>query len=212
MAEQKKEPGRPGRKSKLSDREKRFAEEYLIDLNATQAAIRAGYAKSGAEKMGYDLLRRPRVAELIAQGKEARSERTKIDADWLLQRLADEADADLKDLYGEDGNLKPVHEWPVAWRKGLVAGIEVEELWEGRGEERQQIGVLRKVKIADRAKRLELIGRHVDVQAFKERVEHDTTPPMRKLFEQIAGRSIAPRDSDTPAVDRPQAIGPREEG
>jgi phage terminase small subunit len=71
----------------------------------------------------------------------------------------------------DNGGLKPVHAWPLIWRKGLVAGVEVEDLWEGRGESREHIGRLHKVKLSDRIKRLELIGKHIDVQAFKEKIE-----------------------------------------
>jgi phage terminase small subunit len=69
------------------------------------------------------------------------------------------------DLYTEDGRIKPVKDWPLIWRQGLVAGLEVETIGEGAGH-------LTKIKLSDRIKRLELIGKHIDVQAFKEKVEH----------------------------------------
>lgn len=156
----------------MTPKQQRFIEEYLIDLNATQAAIRAGYAESGARTEGARLLADADIAAAIVEAKSDRSKRTGIDAAWLLTRLADEAEADLNDLMDNDGKLKPVHEWPLIWRKGLVAGIEVEELWEGRGESREKIGMLHKVKLSDRVKRLELIGKHIDVQAFREQVQH----------------------------------------
>lgn len=156
----------------LTPKQARFVEEFLVDLNATQAAVRAGYSAKTAKQSAHQLMLRDDVAEAVAAAQEARSKRTAVDADWVLKRLADAADADLADLYDDAGNLRPVHEWPIAWRRGLVAGIEVEELFEGRGEDREHIGRVRKVKIADRTKHLELIGKHVDVQAFKEKVEH----------------------------------------
>ncbi|MCF3934334.1 terminase small subunit [Acuticoccus sp. M5D2P5] len=154
--------------TKLTDKQARFVEEYLIDLNATQAAIRAGYSPKTATAAGSKNLALPKIAAAIMEAKEARSERTKVDADWLLKRLAEEAEADLADLYAEDGALRPVRDWPKVWRKGLVAGIDVEEI----REEGVVIGLVRKVKLSDRVKRLELIGKHVDVQAFREQVEH----------------------------------------
>lgn len=156
----------------MTPKQQRFVEEYLIDLNATQAAIRAGYAESGARTEGARLLANADIADAIAALKAERSESTRIDAAWLLARLAEEVDADLADLMEEDGRLKKVHDWPLIWRKGLVAGLEVEELFEGRGESREQIGRLHKVKLSDRVKRIELIGKHIDVQAFKDKVEH----------------------------------------
>jgi phage terminase small subunit len=156
----------------LSPLQKRFVDEYLIDLNATQAAIRAGYSAKTAPQQGPRLLTLPQVAVAIREGQVARSERTKVDADWLLLRLAEEAEADLADLYTDANTLKPVHEWPVIWRKGLVAGVEINELYEGIGESRTRIGDVSKLKLSDRIKRLELIGKHVGVQAFKDQVEH----------------------------------------
>lgn len=154
----------------LTPKQQRFVEEYLLDANQTQAAIRAGYSPRTAEQQGYRLLRNVGVAAAIEAAQALRSERTKIDADWVLTRLAEEADADLADLYDKDMNLKPVHEWPEIWRKGLVAGVDVEELFEGRGDDRERIGTVRKLKLSDRIRRIELIGKHVNVQAFREQV------------------------------------------
>jgi phage terminase small subunit len=149
----------------LTAKQQRFVEEYLVDLNATQAAIRAGYAAGSADVEGCRLLTNAKVGAAVAAAQSARSERTRIDADWLLARLAAEAQADVNDLYNEDGRIKPVKDWPLIWRQGLVAGLEVETIGEGAGH-------LTKVKLSDRIKRLELIGKHIDVQAFKDKIEH----------------------------------------
>lgn len=149
----------------MNDKQRRFAQEYLIDLNATQAAIRAGYSAKTASSQGERLLRNVEVQRAVAEAKAARSEKTGIDAAWVLKRLADESFADLADLYDELGRVKPVKDWPLVWRQGLVAGVEVETIGEGAG-------MVTKIKISDRIKRVELIGKHVDVQAFKEKIEH----------------------------------------
>jgi phage terminase small subunit len=146
--------------------------EYLKDLNATQAAIRAGYSAKTAKQQGQRLLTNVDVQTALAGQMTARSERVKIDADWMLQRLGEDIEADMADLYDEHDNLKPIHQWPPVWRKGLVAGVEtVEE----KDEDGKVIGLVRKVKLADRSKLKEMTGRHVGVQAFKDRVEHDVT-------------------------------------
>lgn len=152
----------------LTAKQVRFVQEYLLDLNATQAAIRAGYSARTANRIGPELLTKPAVASAVAAAQAVRAERTKIDADWVLARLAAEADADIADLYTPDGSLLPVHDWPEIWRKGLVAGIDVEEI----REEGVTVGTVRKLKLSDRIKRIELIGKHVNVQAFNDRVEH----------------------------------------
>ncbi len=152
----------------LTDKQRRFVEEYLVDLNATQAAIRAGYSKKTARAVGSENLTKPDIQAAVAEAQQARSERTKIDADWVLARLADEADADLADLYDENGGLKPITEWPLVWRQGLVAGLNVDEEF----KDGEKLGQVTKIKLSDRIKRVELIGKHVDVQAFAERHEH----------------------------------------
>lgn len=148
----------------LTAKQQRFVEEYLVDLNATQAAIRAGYSEATASEIGYENLSKPQIAEAIAAARAERSERTRIDADWLLTRLAAEATADVGELYAEDGRIRPVKDWPLIWRQGLVAGLEVETILEGAGH-------VTKLKLSDRVKRLELIGRHINVQAFKDKIE-----------------------------------------
>lgn len=83
---------------KLTPKQRRFVEEYLVDLNATQAATRAGYSAKTAVKIGSENLRKPAVAEAIAAARLAQSERTGIDADTVLRGLADLASADARDL------------------------------------------------------------------------------------------------------------------
>lgn len=152
----------------MTPKQKRFVEEYLVDLNGTQAAIRAGYSARTAESQASRLLRNVKVLDAVAAAQAERSERTAIDAEWVLRRLAMEAEADLGDLYDAEGTLKPIAQWPLIWRQGLVAGIDVEEI----RVEGVTIGNVRKLKLSDRVKRLELIGKHVDVNAFKENLDH----------------------------------------
>ena len=158
--------------NQLDAREQRFVEEYLLDLDPKRSAIAAGYAKTTASTKSFGWVSKskstkPHVLAAIREALAERSERLKIEADWVLQRLVLEAEADLAALYAEDGTLKPVDEWPVIWRKGLVTGLDVDQLREG-GE---QIGTVTKIRMSDRIKRIELIGKHVDVQAFAERTQ-----------------------------------------
>jgi phage terminase small subunit len=82
----------------MTPKQQRFVEEYLIDLNATQAAIRAGYSKRTAYSIGEELLGKPAVAEALSAAREARSQRTEITADAVLRRWWDLANADPNDL------------------------------------------------------------------------------------------------------------------
>ncbi len=72
---------------KLTPKQQRFVEEYLIDLNATQAAVRAGYSQRTANEQGYENLTKPHIAAAISEAQQRRSERTEITQDWVLERL-----------------------------------------------------------------------------------------------------------------------------
>lgn len=154
----------------LTPKQQAFVEEYLTDLNASAAARRAGYSERTAFRSGQENMQKPAVQEAIAQLKNKRSERTQIDADWVLRRLAGEADADLADLYDDEGSLKPMREWPMVFRKGLVVGFETAHEINGSGEDAMRVQV-RKIKLQDRTKTVELIGKHVGVQAFRDKLE-----------------------------------------
>ncbi|MHB0785592.1 terminase small subunit [Bradyrhizobium sp. 5.13L] len=159
----------PKQPNELTAKQAAFVREYLIDLNATKAAARAGYSAKTAGVIAVELMTKPHVKAAIDAGKAARSEKTGIDAAWLLNRLAVEAEADLADIYAEDGSVKPVHQWPKIWRQGLVAGIKHQELRDSEGNATGEFIV--EVKVSDRVKRLELIGKHVGVQAFQENIQ-----------------------------------------
>lgn len=147
----------------MTPKQERFVEEYLLTLNAADAARKAGYAPKRADAIGHENLRKPEIQAAIASAKAERSKRTQIDADWLLLRLAAAADADVRDIYA-DGGLKPVNEWPEVWRKTMLQGLETVT----KGNADMGFGEVTKVKMADRLKVLELIGRHLAVGAFRD--------------------------------------------
>lgn len=157
----------------LTPKQRRFVDEYLVDLNATDAARRAGYSVKTAPQQGPRLLANVGVATAIAAAQQERSERTRIDADWVLRTLAAEKTADLASIFDDRHNLRPISDWPMVFRTGLIVGVESIEEYEGSGKDRVAVGMVRKIKLADRIRHLELIGRHVDVQAFRDRVGHE---------------------------------------
>lgn len=157
----------------LTPKQEAFCREYLIDLNGKQAAIRAGYSPKTAEVQASRLLSNAKVQAYSKMLMEARTERTQIDADWILKRLAQDATADVADLYDENGHLLPVKDWPPHWRTGLVSGIETAMERDGEDENgKAQFVTVRKLRLADRTKLLELLGKHIDVGAFKDKIEH----------------------------------------
>jgi phage terminase small subunit len=134
--------------------------------------------------------RRQRLVEEDRAGPDE-GEPMKVDADWLLTRLAAEAEADIADLYDEAGDLLPIRQWPAIWRQGLVTDLEISALYEGTGRERREIGHVKKVKFAERLRRLELIGKHIRINAFKEIVEHKGLTALAERLERAQRRSRA---------------------
>lgn len=177
----------------LSDKERVFVAEYLISMNGTRAVIRAGFETKNPAQIAYQLLHKTSVKTAVDKAIAERLDRKKLDADDLLDRLRDELDADVGDLYDpETGKMKHPLDWPVVFRRGLVPGIETEELFEGRGEDRVHLGTVVKVKHVDRTPIKKMFGDHIGIQAFKKKVEHGVTPPLQQLYEQIAGRALGP--------------------
>ncbi|EIU7166814.1 terminase small subunit [Pseudomonas aeruginosa] len=148
----------------LTKKQRLFVDEYLIDLNATQAAIRAGYSTRRATEIGYQLLQRPEVAQAIQAAMAERSKRTEVEADYVIRRLREIDEMDVLDILEEDGSFRSIRDWPRAWRQ-FLSGIEIAELFEGRGDDRRIAGVLRKVKWPDKLRNLELLSRHVGTES-----------------------------------------------
>jgi len=148
----------------LTPKQQRFVEEYLIDLNATQAAIRAGYSEKTAKEIGSENLTKPNIAKAIEEAQNKRAEQTQIDATYVLRRLVEIDQMDVLDIMDDQMKIRPVNEWPKVWRQ-YVVNLENLELSDGEG-------CFKKIKWPDKVKNLELLGRHVSVGAFKDKVEH----------------------------------------
>lgn len=156
----------------LTAKQQAFVTEYLVDLNATQAAIRAGYAKKGAKDQAWQLMERPEICVAIKAAMEARNKRTQVDADYVLRRLTEIDQMDFIDILEDDMSFKPVSKWPKVWRQYL-AGIDIAEMFEGSGKDRDMVGLMKKIKWPDKVKNLELLGKHVNVNAFREQLAVD---------------------------------------
>jgi phage terminase small subunit len=160
--------------STLTPRQARFVEEYLIDLNATQAATRAGYSAKTANEQGARLLANVSVRSAIEQAKAERSERTHITQDRVLQELARIAFFDLRKLYREDGSLKSMHELDDD-AAAVLAGVDVVET-QGQAEIGGDGGIrhipefVKKAKVFDKNTALTLAMKHLGM--LKDKVEH----------------------------------------
>lgn len=123
--------------NKLTPKQELFCKEYLKDLNARQAAVRAGYSEKTATVIGAENLTKPYIAEYIAKLKLERSERVQVDSDWVLEQAKKSFEVNAKLLYDEDGNAKMVN--PTAAAKFLeLTGKHVKvKAWEKEQEEKQ---------------------------------------------------------------------------
>lgn len=136
----------------LNERQKRFCDEYLIDLNATQAAIRAGYSEKTAYRIGADLLQKTSVSEYLDKRRKAQIRRTEINQDMVVTELARIALANGTDFatVGKRNRvtLTPTDDLPPE-KRAAVASVK-----KGKG------GVI-EIKTYDKVKALELLGRHL---------------------------------------------------
>ena len=140
----------------VTPKQARFVDEYLIDLNATQAAIRAGYSEKTSRQIGEQNLTKLVIKEAIAERMKAREQRTEITQDRVLKELARLAFLDIRKAFDESGNLKHIKDLDDE-TAAAIAGMEVSEI--NKGDE--QIGNLKKIKLSDKKGALELIGRHL---------------------------------------------------
>lgn len=139
----------------LTPRQERFCEEYVVDLNGTQAAIRAGYAESGAYTEANRLLKNADVVDYINELKTGVRRVREIRADRILNTLETIAYGDVSAFFNEDGELLPRSEWPEGAHL-LVAGIEFKTVQLGEGA----VEHIAKIKLVDRLKALNMLAQH----------------------------------------------------
>lgn len=130
-------------------KQQRFIEEYLLDLNASRAAVRAGYSARSAGSVSWRLLRHPAIAEAVAAAKQERAERTRLDQDRVIRELSRIAFGDLRDLAEWDGESLTLKSSDSLSEAAAAAVCEVSQT---------QSGI--KLKRCDKLKALELLMRH----------------------------------------------------
>ncbi|HCB3266968.1 TPA: terminase small subunit [Citrobacter amalonaticus] len=155
----------------LTAMQEAYCQSYIkTPENQTQAAINAGFSPNTAAVKASVMMRDERIQKRIAELMEERNKRLRVSADYVLLRLVEIDQMDVIDILNDDMSIKPVSEWPKVWRQYLT-GFELADMFEGRGDEKELVGILKKIKWPDKVKNLELIGKHVDVMAFKERLD-----------------------------------------
>ena len=149
----------------MNEKQKGFCKQYLIDLNATQAAIRAGYSARNSDKIGSQLLGKTRVAAEIQRLMTLRGKRLDITADRVLQEIAKLSFSNLQDFYRPNGSLKDVTELD----RDTAAALH-----STKTNFTDDCAVI-EVKLHDKLKGLELLGRHL--QLFKDGQKDDDEVP-----------------------------------
>lgn len=191
------EPKAPKRKSTqykpLTAMQEAYAQEYTkCPENQTQAAINAGFSPNTAAVKASVMMRDERIQKRIAELMEERNKRLRVSADYVLLRLVEVDQMDVIDILNDDGTLKPIREWPKIWRTTL-SGFDLSSTIMNMDETSIET-ILKKIKWPDKVKNLELIGKHVDVNAFKERLEvsgtvtiADRMAKARRRVKELAG-------------------------
>lgn len=185
---------------RLTPKQERFVDEYLIDLNATQAAIRAGYSRKTADRIGPELLGKTCVSDAIQRRRRDRERRTEITQDRVLQELAAIAFARGTDYAsvspGGAVQIKPTEELNDAQKAAVLSIKET------------QNGV--EIKLADKVRALELLGKH---QGLFDGGGKDDKAPINNLLEQIqrSARALeedgdAIREIQPETVDQPELV------
>lgn len=146
--------------SALNPQQRLFAHEYVRQNgNATEAAKAAGYSKKTAYSQGGRLLRHVEVKRLITELQAKQLAKVDASAERVKQELARIAFVDIGEAFTEDGALRPLHEMPEDVRR-VVSAVDVEALFEGRGEEREQVGTVRKLRLWSKTEALNLLAKH----------------------------------------------------
>lgn len=157
----------------LNAKQEAFCREYIIDLNATQAAIRAGYSANTAKSIGSRLLTKVDIQDFIANLKVERSGRVQIDSDWVLLAAKRVYDRCMQDE-------------PVLQRDGtpMICTTEAGD-----------IAYAYTFNAAGANKALETIGKHVAVNAFAEKQSEDKQEQITRVLVEVVGANKT--DSNT---------------
>ena len=144
--------------ARLTAKQQRFCDEYLIDLNATQAAIRAGYSPKTAEQTASRLLTIVKVSDETAREMAERSKRTGINQDRVVQELAKLAFVNIADVVDLDSAT--VKETATGEDLACIQSVKIKP---------SEFGTEREIKLYDKKASLELLGKHLGM--FKDKLE-----------------------------------------
>lgn len=165
----------------LSDKQRVFVDEYLVDLNATQAAIRAGYSPKTANEQGARMLAKVSIQAELSERMKAREQRTEITQDRVLQEIARVAFFDPRKLFNDDGSPKRLIDLDDD-SAAVIAGVDVATV----GNADIGIGQVMKYKIADKLKAIDQCMSHLGMGKAKIELSGKVEIPADALDAKIA--------------------------
>ena len=168
----------------LTDQQKLWAEFYSHHWNATRAAREAKYPEGSCQTEGSRNAHNAALGQYLAYLVKNRNKRLKIDADYVLRRVVEIDQLDIADIMDDDGILLPVKKWPKAWRTS-ISGLDFGRLVRAQNDPDKLVQLVEKIKWPDKARNLELLGKHVSVKAWDKENLHTKSDaqPLSIIFE-----------------------------
>lgn len=161
----------------MTEAQKRFCDEYLIDLNATRA-YKAAYSSCNKDETARAnssrLLANANIQKYLQEQKENLKEKINVTQEQVINQLARIAFGDIRKLYNDAGSLKNIQDLDDD-TAAILTGIETTEEFDGYGDDREIIGYTKKVKMADKTKALDLLGKYFGI--FTEKIEVNQDKP-----------------------------------
>lgn len=194
----------PAADAPLSARQERFVDEYMVDFNGTQAAIRAGYAKSGADVQAVRLLRNASVIKAIQERRDRVATKFELTRERLMEEYCKLAFSDPRKFFREDGTLKTIPELDDETAAAL-AHFEVTQQqtvdFDESGEATPAPTITSKVKWTDKRAALDSIARVMGWNQDKVKLQGDADNPLTMLLKQVSGTAFVPQGEGTPEED-----------
>ena len=205
---------------KLTHKQEQFVQEYMLDLNATAACIRAGYSARNADKIGWALIGKSRVQNAITKKRAEVMESTEIEIERTLEELGAIGYADTEAIFGPNGEVKPLKEWPKGLTKA-IENLEVHEIFSGEGKNRSSLlavknsptsdgSLLEPIRISQftrvaNAAYVPAISADLDMQLGLDEIFGDLIQPFPHNS-QTKPRSVRPARHERPTYRRPVCL------
>jgi phage terminase small subunit len=184
----------PSGRKKLTHKQLAFAREYVKDFNGTKAAVRAFVPRKSAAVMASKWLKMDKVREAVRQFSREAFVQAGVEPASVIAGIVEIAFSDPAEMFTEGGALKPVREMSPAVRRTL-ASVEVFEEFEGSGKSREKVGETKKIRLWDKPKAFEMLGKHLKL--FTEQVE----------FPNGVSFTFNTGEMGTPGSARPELVG-----